>query len=410
MAARLPLVPGTDGTLAELPDADVLASGLHTPKRALTGLTHTNGGLGGSVATTLASATAGSYRFIVNLPFAVSRWRLHLRNWEYAQTSKTAATLTSLIAGFHAPLTTGTGLDTGDFQGSSATTIVSTNQTIPGTSGSWYTAPWVNTVGATPDGVNQLLLGIGYTFGASTALQTGAGLAWHWTNSTSAVNPATAASGSTQRYVPFDYKVEYEVSTRRKVVLVIGDSISEGIQGSNSALAPTPIWRNAFEMWAARTNRIIINLSLAGIALTHYATTPSTNYIWTRRDLTAHPIDEIIISAGSNDFNIGRSLAQMQADVLTILNHLRTTLGLTNVPVYIASLLARGATGDAVRLTYHEWISQLPHKISGVIDFAGVTRGTSAQALWAEYESDSIHPSWYGNQAMAGELMRMLPS
>lgn len=408
MAARLPLVPGTDGAFYELPDSDTFRQDLNVAKRSLTGLMHTNGGLGGSVATTLSAATAGSYRFIVNLPFAVTRWRLHLRNWEYAQTAKTAATLTQLIAGFHAPLTTGTGLDTGDFQGSSATTIVNSNQTIPG-SATYYTAPWVNTVGATPDGVNQLMLGVGYTFGSSTALQTGAGRAWHWTNSTSAVNPATAASGSTQQYVPFDYRIEYEVATRRKVTLVIGDSIHEGISGSNSALVSTPIWRNAFETWAARTNRIIINLSLAGIALTHYATTPATNYIWQRRDLTAHPIDEIIIAAGSNDFASSRTLAQMQADVLTILTYLRTTLGLT-APIYFASLLARGATGDAVRLTYHEWISQLPFATAGVIDLNGITRGTSAQAIWAEYESDSIHPSWYGNKAITGELMKVLPN
>lgn len=409
MATRLPLVPGTGGTFAELPDADTFRQDLNVAKRSLTGLMHSNGGLGGTVATTLSAATAGSYRFIVNLPFGVTRWRLHLRNWEFAQTSKTAATLKTLIAGFHAPLTTGTGLDTGDYQGSSATTIVSTDQTIPGT-GTWYTAPWVSTVGATPDGTNQLLIGVGYTFGSSTALQTGAGRAWHWTNATSAVTAATAASGSTQQYVPFDYRFEYEVATRRKVVLVIGDSIHEGISGSNSALVSTPIWRNAVETWAARTNRIIINLSLAGIALTHYAATPATNYIWLRRDLTAHPIDEILICAGSNDFSSSRTLAQMQADVLTILTYLRTTLGFSSAPVYLASLLARGATGDAVRLTYHEWISQLPFDTDGVIDFNGVTRGTSAQAIWPEYESDSIHPSWYGNRAMAGELMDILPN
>lgn len=408
MTSRLPLVT-VNGTTQELPGADVLPGiSLWTAERAMTGLTHTNGGLGGTVATTLAAATAGSYRFIVDLPFAVSRWRLHLRNWEYAQTSKTAATLKTLVAGFHAPATTGTGLDTGDFQSSTATTIVSTDQTIPGTGGSWYSAPWVSTVGATPDGTNQLLIGVGYTFGASTALQTGAGRAWHWTNATSAVTPATAGSGSTQQYVPFDYKFEFDVTTRRKVTLVIGDSIHEGISGSNSALSSTPLFRNAVETWARKTNRIIINMSLAGIALTHYATTPASNYLWTRRDLTAHPIDEIIIAAGSNDFSSSRTLAQMQADVLTILNYLRTTLGIT-APVYFGTLLARGATGDAVRLTYHEWISQLPFAAAGLIDFNGVTRGTSAQSIWAEYESDSIHPSWYGNKVMAGELQRALP-
>jgi hypothetical protein len=381
---------------------------LQDPVRTFT-LPHSNGGLGGTVATSISAATAGSYRFVVKLPEDVTQWRIKIRNWDYGQASKTAATLKKLIVGKHARATTGTALETGSFLSNTATTIVSTDQTIPGTSGSWYTSPWVTAAGDTFEADTEFLVGVGYTFGSSTSVQTGCGRAWHWTTSTSATDPTVAGSGATQQYVPFDYVIEYQVTdSRRKVCLVIGDSISEGIMGGNSSLSSTPLWRGPFHLWAARANRLVVNMSLAGIALSHFATTPASNYLWTRQDLVGYTIDEIIISAGSNDFNAGRTLAQMQGDVLTIVSYLQSTLGIT-APIYLATLLARGATGDAVRLTYNEWVSQVPTFCSGVIDFDGATRGTGAQNLVDQYTPDSIHPSWLGAHAMADQLCISMP-
>ncbi|MGY1946547.1 SGNH/GDSL hydrolase family protein [Nocardia asiatica] len=374
--------------------------------RTLT-LPHSNGGLGGTVATAIAAATAGSFRFVVKLPETTSQWRLKIRHRDYAQTAKTAGTLKKLIVGSHARSTTGTALETGSYTGSTATTIVSTDQTIPG-DGTWYTSPWVTAGGDQFPAGTEMLVGVGYTFGSSTSIATGAGRAWHWTNSTSATDPTVAGTGGTQTYIPFDWVVEYQVTSRRKVTLVIGDSISEGILGSNSALSSTSLWRNPFWLWAARKDRLVINLSLAGIALSHFATTPSTNYLWGRQSFTASDIDEVIISAGSNDMNTGRTLAQMQADVLTIVSYLQSTLGVT-APIYLATIIARGATGDAVRLTYNEWVSQVPTFASGVIDFDGATRGTSAQNLVDQYTPDSIHPSWLGAHTMADQLCVSMP-
>lgn len=382
---------------------------IQNPSRTMT-LPYSNGGLGGTVATTLATATAGSFRFVIKLPCDVTQWRIKIRNQEYTAGTKTAATLKKLIVGKHARATTGTAVETGSFVGNAATTIVSTDQTIPG-NGTWYTSPWVTTSGDIFTADTEFLIALGYTFASSTALQTGAGRAWHWTNSTSATDPTIAGSGATQQYVPFDWVVEYQVTTRRKVALVIGDSISEGITGTNSALQSTGLWHNPFNLWAARSDRLIVNLSLAGVALVHFATSPSTNYLWTRQDINsgAYTIDEIIISAGSNDFNTSRTLAQMQADVLTIVSYLQTTLGLSTQPIYMATLLARGATGDSVRLTYHEWLSQIPtFAADQVIDFDGATRGTTAQNLVDQYTGDSIHPSWLGTLRMATELQATL--
>ncbi|MFR9773036.1 SGNH/GDSL hydrolase family protein [Nocardia sp. SC052] len=404
MVARLPLV-NVAGTTQELPGSDTITD-LSSPSRTLT-LPHSNGGLGGTVATSISAATAGSVRFVVKLPTTTTQWRIKIRNRDYGQTNLTAGTLKKLIVGGHARATTGTALETGSFTGNAATTIVSTDQTIPG-DGTWYTSPWVTAGGDQfPAGV-EMLVAFGYTFASSTAVSTGCGRGWHWTNSTSATDPTVAGSGATQQYIPFDWVVEYQVTSRRKVTLVIGDSISEGIMGGNSSLSSTSLWRGPFWLWAARDNRLIVNLSLAGIALTHFATTPASNYLWNRQSFTASDIDEVIISAGSNDMNSGRTLAQMQADVLTIVSYLQSTLGVT-APIYMATILARGSTGDAVRLTYNEWISQLPTFSSGLVDFDGALRGTTAQNLVDQYTPDSIHPSWLGAMVMADQLCVSMP-
>ncbi|MDE1673861.1 SGNH/GDSL hydrolase family protein [Nocardia gipuzkoensis] len=405
MVSRRPLV-NVAGTVQELPNADTLVEDLTSPLRTLT-LPHSNGGLGGTVATSIGAATAGSARFVVKLPVDTTQWRFLIRHRDYAQTSKTAGTLKKLIIGTHARATTGTALETGSYTGNTATTLISTDQTIPG-DGTWYTSAWVTAPGDQLLANTEMLIGFGYTFGASTSVQTGCGRAWHWTNSTSATDPTVAGSGATQQYIPFDWVIEYQTTTRRKVTLVIGDSISEGIMGGNSSLSSTSLWRGPFPLWAARDDRLIINLSLAGIALTHFATTPASNYLWTRQSFTAADIDEVVIAAGSNDFNTGRTLAQMQADVLTIVSYLQSTLGVA-APIYMATLLARGATGDAVRLTYNEWISQIPTFSSGLIDFDGALRGTGAQNLVDQYTPDSIHPSWLGAHVMADQLRISMP-
>lgn len=377
------------------------------PERTLT-LPHTNGGLGGSVTASLDSATAGSARFVVKLPATVTRWRFKIRHLDINQTAKTPGTLKKLVVGKHDRATTGAALETGSFVGNTATTIVDTDQTIPG-NGTWYTSPWVDTAGDVFEKDTEFLIGFGYTFGSSTVVQTGAGRAWHWTNSTSATDPTVSGAGATTRYIPFDWIVEYEVTTRNKVTLVIGDSISEAITGGNSALEPTSLWMGPFPLWGARTGRQIVNLSLAGIALEHFTLVGAiSDYLWDRQgDLSTMGIDEVIISAGSNDITNGRSVAQIQGYIDTIRTRL-ATYGIT-APIYMATILARGSTGNTVRMAYNEWITERPTFCADVIDFDGATRGTTATSLVDQYTPDSIHPSRLGCVAMADKLCDVLP-
>ncbi|MBF6326609.1 SGNH/GDSL hydrolase family protein [Nocardia cyriacigeorgica] len=377
------------------------------PQRSLT-LPHTNGGLGGTVTASLASATAGSARFVVKLPSTVTRWRFKIRHLDINQTAKTAGTLKKLVVGKHDRATTGAALETGSFVGGAATTIVATDQTIPG-DGTWYTSPWVSAAGDVFEKDTEFLVAFGYTFAASTVVQTGAGRAWHWTNSTSATDPTVSGAGATSRFIPFDWIVEYDVTTRNKVTLVIGDSISETTTGSNSAIEPTSLWMGPFPLWAARTGRQIVNLSLAGIALEHFTLAGAIgDYLWDRQgNLATMGIDEVIISAGSNDITTGRTLAQIQGYIDSIRTRL-ATYGIT-APIYMATILARGTTGNTVRLSYNEWISARPTFCTDVIDFDGATRGITATSLVDQYTPDNIHPSRLGCVAMADKLCDVLP-
>jgi hypothetical protein len=379
-------------------------------------LPYTNGGLGGTVTSSLAATTAGSCRFSVELPVDVSQWRIKIRNRDSAETAKTAATLKKLVVGLHSlPSTDATGADSGSFTNSTATTIVSTDQTIPG-DGTYYTSPWVTTAGSLFTANTEWLVAFGYTFASSTAVQTGAGKAWYWSNSTSATDPTIAGSGGTVSFLPFDVIIEYQSTSRRKVCLVIGDSIFEPIAGSkgttSASIAPTPLHRGNVYQWAAQHNRLIVNMSLAGWKLSDYATTlsnASVAHIWDRLNLTSYTLDEVLICGGSNDiFGASATLSGLQTSVNTLVSRLRTTYSFTG-PVYMGTVISRTSTGDSVRLAYNDWLGSGPSFCSAVVDFAGATRGTSSTALWPDYTCDTIHPTWLGHRRMAIELGTVLP-
>jgi hypothetical protein len=378
---------------------------------------HTNGGLGGTVTSSLAAGTAGSSRFVVKLPVDVTQWRFMIRNRDTAETAKTAATLKKLVVGLHSPPSTSdnTGSETGSFSGSTATTIVSTDQTIPG-DGTWYTSPWVTSAPGLFTANVEYLVAFGWTFASSTAVQTGAGKAWTWTTSTSATDPTVAGSGGTVTSIPFDWIIEYQSTSRRKVCLVIGDSIFEPIAGAkgttSASIVPTPLWKGNVYLWAAATNRLIVNMSLAGWKLSDYATAlsnASVAHIWDRLALDTFTLDEVLICGGSNDiFGASATLAGLQASVRTLVSRLQTAYSFTG-KVYLGTVISRTSTGDSVRLSYNDWIGGQPTFCNGVVDFAGAMRGTSSTALWPDYTTDTIHPSWLGHQRMADELAVAIP-
>ena len=372
-------------------------------------LSHSNGGLGGSVATSpWASGTTGSWRIAVKLPETTTQWRIKLRNYDTpAAATKTALTGKKIIHGDHARTSaTGTAGETGNFVGNTATTIVGSDFTIPG-DGSWYTSPWVTAAGDQFSAGVEHLVGIGVTAASSLAVQAGAGRAWWWSNSTSATDPTIAGSAATNQtaYVPLDWVIEYQVTSRRKAFLFVGDSICEGIAGprGTSGTTATALWRSYPWQWAATNNALVVNLSIAGITAAYFAS--SSVAAWSRLDHSQAAYDGAVIALGSNDINASRTLAQLQSDVLNTIINTRAIVG-SSVPLYAATVLSRslGTTPEGVRNDYNSWLAERPTAIDRVIDLDGAVRGTATNTLFSQYTTDTIHPSYLGHLKLADAL------
>jgi lysophospholipase L1-like esterase len=368
-------------------------------------LRHSNGGQG--LIGNLATVTALSARYVVRLPVTTTRWRILLSNYDtYAATSKTDLTGTKIIHGDHSRSLTSPAGETGDFVGSTATTIVGSSFTIP-SNGTQYTGPWVTAAGDQFDAGVEHLIGIAYTC-ASQTIQYGAGRCWRWTNATSGVDPTVAASGatSTASYIPFDAVIEYECTSALPAWLVIGDSIYEGVAAAKgAAVSPTSNLRSPPFQWGKINDALIQNQSL--YAVTAQTLANSSRREWTRQSQTGGSFTGAIIELGTNDVDASRTLAQVQADIMSVITNVRTAIG-TDKPIYLANIPAHNQSGgiETVRTNVNDWIAQLPYGVKGTIDMdAGLRRAaaatTSDSALMA---TDSVHPNYQGQGVIAGLL------
>ncbi len=369
-----------------------------------------NGGQG--AIGTVTSVTAGSIRFAVRLPVTTTQWRILLSNYDtYAVASKTSMTGKKIIHGDHSRNLTNPAAETGDFVGSTATTIVGSDFTIPA-DGTQYTGPWVTAAGDQFEADTEHLIGIGYTSSSQT-LQCGTGRCWRWTSSTSGTDPTVAASGatSTASYIPIDAVIEYECTSRLPAYLFIGDSIMEGTASVRAAgVTPTSILRSYPAQWGRAAGALVQNHSLYGVTVQALAS--SSHRTWTRQGTSGGSFDGAVIGLGINDIDISRTATQIQTDILSVISNVQTIIG-TDKPIYLVNLMSRsyGATPEAVRNSVNDWISTMPTGVTGVIDFDWATRGVSVTAQDTYLAStDLIHPTHRGQNVLTQSLRAVIPT
>lgn len=390
-------------------------------------LSCSNGGQGGQsalyvagTATTLTSVTNLSFRVPFTLQGNADSFYIDIANYNTGASSNggTTFTIDKVVSGQATARALGDTTPTGNFNGSTATTLA-TSGTVPNT-GSYLTlGPF--TADLPQDGVDWLL-GIA-CHASSTTLQTGIGKAWRWADTTSAVNPATASSGGTVSWIPLDVVVRFTTTNRKKAMLVIGDSIPEGAQGPSWAVTsartdvvPTP-WADRFwDQWAARKgNWMVQNHSLYG----GFAQTWASNTYrgWTRLSTSGGAFDAAVLALGCNDIANGRTAAQIQADLISCLTNIRAIVG-TTVPIYVANFTPYNTyttTNEGIRKAMNSWFSQRPAGISGVIDLESGSRITSASATSTtvtaydtQLTCDGTHPSYEGTSRIVTNLMAMV--
>lgn len=398
-------------------------------------LSFSNGGQGGQsayfvggAATTLASVTNLSFRLPFRLPATTTAWRIKIRNYNSSTSANGTNSLTidSIKVGQATVQTVGTAGPTGNFLGSTATTVA-TSGTIPNTT-SYYTSSDITAGGDQVLDNTDWLIAIA-CHGSSQTLQTGIGKVWRWADTTSAVNAATASSGGTVDWVPLDVVIEYDTTSRKKALLVLGDSIPEGSQGPCFALAgtsstgaatnivPTPLYDRFWDQWAAqRGDWMVQNHSLYGITAQTLVSSSHTEY--TRQSTGSAHFDAAVIAIGCNDMALARTLAQIQADWTSCLTNIRAIVG-TTVPIYTVNFTPySGATAgkEEVRKRFNQWLSQRPYGIAGVIDAdkqlsvpLAASGYQTASNMDAHLTCDAVHPSYQGTTAYIKAISAVIP-
>lgn len=373
-------------------------------------LSYSNGGSGGI--STLGGSAQTSFRIPIRLPVASTRWRIKLRSYEsYGSVSNPVLTGKKIIHGDHAVATAAPAMETGNFVGNTATTIVGADFTIPG-DGSWYTSPWVTAAADQFDANMDHLIGIAWQAASTFQQKLGVGRVWFWNNLTSAVDPTVAGStaGAPDGWVPIEYVIEYESTSTRSAWLCIGDSITEGTTGPRgAAIAPASLYRGYVSQWAASAKALVQNHSLYGRNASE-VTNLSHTY-WTRQNTAGIDWDGALIALGTNDLLSNHTITTMQTNLTIVINNVRSIIG-AGKPIYMVNLLPMGMTGqmETNRIEINKWLACLPAGISGVMDAdMAIRTAPGAAADPSLICSDKIHPSWQGHSVLANALRATLP-
>lgn len=377
---------------------DVQRAAVRDALKPVRRIAYTNGGQG--TATDSASITSAGLRFVVRLPATTFRWRIKLRNYNSkTMTAKDALTGSGVAFGGHAPGALGD--ETGNFVGNAATQLVAAGFAIPGDA-TWYTSDWFTDSAVQFQEGKEFVVALAWSAGSAVTVPRGIGQCFSFATATDALNPALS-SANIPSGIPIDMQIEYECRTEKKVVLWVGDSISEGQGGSASRNNP---WYLAYpRLWAARNNAIVVNISQAGATSFDWQKSTATEDRWKRVDLASMSFDAIVLALGANDAQNSTNLGTHQSYMGTIANNARSLAG--DVRLFIANVAPRGldAPREALRVSYNDWTNGLPLRAAGTFDMSAAVRDPAdATILLAANSFDGTHLTRTGYNRMAGAV------
>lgn len=408
-----------NGLVPELQSLYGLLGMLDPPKPKVSRtLAYTNGGQGGGVAypTPLSGTlTQLGLRHVVKVDEETIRWRVKLRNWRAFDNTAgtTALSGQGIIFGLQENTA---GANTGNFKDGVASTIASGGFTVPNST-SFYTSPWVTDPSLQLQPGVKYVVAWGFTCSAQS-LASGANESFQFTTSSAGLNPATtggvAGAGNTYRGTPIDFQIEYEVSTKKKAFLWLGDSISEGATGVVGTSYPTtcrpcPVYESYPARWASANDFLLQNIAQSNLYAREWAVTSADR--WNRTDLAAAKFDGVFIAAGSNDYANNRTLAQFQADIQTIITKVRDVVGLK--PIYLVDIMPRtdASAREALRTSFNSWLYTLPYGVRGVVRASDVFAATpGASTVIPAMTCDGVHPSFDGILALADKTTLYVPN
>lgn len=365
--------------------------------------------------TTFTLQPKGTIRFALQIPFNTSRWRLKIRNYN-AVTSTSETALQLLGAAFGTMTASNTSnAELGTFSANASTRVIpDTVATIPG-DGTWYTSPWITDPATQMEADTPHLIAVGYgtVSGSTLVVPRGTGYAWHINGDPLTSNGYTSGAPSGMATTPLEYAVEYESTEIDRVVLFIGDSITEGV-GGGGPLSGQPRYRAWPDMWGVRTRTAVVNIGISGGVSGDW--TNATTARWSRYDAANISIDASYIGLGANDAAATTtpvSLTSYQNNIHSIISNIHAKVG-KGKPIYLGNVTPRtldnvttyadseGQTREGQRLRYNSWLESGPRYTHGTIDFDKVVRNpaNNNQLFPAYADGGTVHMSKAGYNAM----------
>jgi hypothetical protein len=353
----------------------------------------------------LAAFTNFTHRWPILLTPTTSRWRLRIRNRDSVGGAAQTGALSFLGAGVQTPTFSGTGGWDGTL---SAVVMDALGAFATASDGSEYTSAWVSDPSLQFTARMLSALSAGATLSAATPVvrsNTGQILRYSidGTDAASQWSAAALTAGSPTTATGIgDIRLEYEFSTPAvggiPVVLGIGDSILERIVGAGLAAFPHQSW---LAVAGLRYGFAWINLGVGGALSADFVA--GNDWRWARADLTTTVPDAAVIALGYNDANNGVSLATFKTNLNGVIATTRAK-GINNI--WLATVIPGNldGTADPLRVSYNDYIRQLPLGVNGCVDHDLALRDPSDTSSpftpLASLSSTPPHPLLGGYQAL----------
>lgn len=334
------------------------------------------------------TGTSGAIRFPIHYGAELTRWRLHVRNHNYASGVSYQA------GGQVTGVWLGTGWD-GAFD--TAPTQVAGPLTIPSGGGDAVT-PWIST--PVPANVHQMV-SVGWTAYGDyrKVLAPGGG----WVSGTrSSAGYASGAGYSLANWLPFDWWIEAETAATTPTVAGYGDSITAG----------TGTTILVHDSWLSQYARTI------GALPVHYAYPGSGMVLWTNpadpkwtRWADLPLADAVIHFMGQNDLGTATSAAIMRDRFEETMPMVKAHISPNVYAATITPHAGKTAAQNTVRREHATYLRTLPLGVRDLFDFAAAVSNDDT-TLRDEFRggggTDELHPNTAGAAAMAEAITRAI--
>jgi len=331
-------------------------------------------------------ATARQERHMMCWAAPITRWKVHVRNFDYRlNTALTGTvTLTGVYFGEHDMTTT----PTFAFKASPAPALIASGVTL--VDGAEWVSPWI----ATPlEADKEYLLSLGFTAasGQQFYIQVGS-VGTDAVNTNAGITTAPTGTGS----ATLDVWIEAETYATTPSIAFLDDSTGSGV-GATYTL------RDSWPSKYCRARKALpVHYTASGESYAAYSNTAYGK--WTRWQTLDKP-DALIAGLGNNDIFQGADLATTQARVLAVIPELKK---ITSTNFYWATVMPRtSVTGaqETVRRDFNTWMRTLPH---GARDCFEVSAAVSLddETLNPAYDADGVHLNTAGYEAAKDAINR----